>query len=273
VRVSRVLRPTVTRLDLPVQSVPVRPALLLASSHTLSRMLKRRAASPPPSSSDIPMSSCFPVRNGDHTQKRRRIAAPVLDGPSRGWLDSGGNGQGDKRTLSSEEDEEWPEDLAGERQMDGHLKGVDDEHYRSVNALLRELHEQRRALVSRSCENALTRSPSQDFSSQSCEIVKRYPLPLRSQASTVNDPWKLSGSVDDERYYVMEEDHVKKRYQDTNRCAHLLSEWHPCSVLTLLARTLRDLFLNRRHILDSGQDLQVGGTRSPSAVQSVDPYS
>ena len=199
-------------------------------------MLKRqRPISPSPSIPDIPLVSSEPTSSLDRITdifardtKRRRTAAPVLDGRRRGWGTSGfggvGNDEDDTEGMSQDE-EECEEDVDQDNRQRQEATG----EYKSTNSFLHDLH-QRRQLVS-----SPSPSPSLHIHSRTTPSSK-YPLPLDPSPMTKSSqpPRSCSQSNIAERHKCgmsdslldpgdrmdMEEvQSVKQRYEDTNKWA------------------------------------------------------
>jgi hypothetical protein len=91
-------------------------------------MLKRqRASSPPPPSPSVPEEPSPEDVINIRTLKRRRVAPPSLDGPSRGW----------EPPLEDEDEEEYTATDEGDPPEP---PGSSNTEYAAVNNVLKELH-------------------------------------------------------------------------------------------------------------------------------------
>lgn len=177
-------------------------------------MLKRQRASSPLPLAQATVPESPPISSdpasSKHGVKRRRISAPSLDGPSRGWGES----------SVAFEDEEDEDDII----MDGRtlstrpnlressLKSAGA--YRMVNSLLHDLHaeQQHRRMMSSAANPDLQLAP---FSSHGWAS----PVPLSRKPSYVTHPLpqEVPATGVNNRTRCEEDVSVYERYEETNR--------------------------------------------------------
>ena len=191
------------------QPQDLHPALSLALPEPLFaiEMLKRqRASSPLPlAQATIPES---PPISSDHGVKRRRIFAPSLDGPSRGW--------GGSSVASGDEEDDDDTTMDGRTlttRRNLHESSPESAGpYKIVNSLLHDLHaeQQHRRLV------ASPHPPSAPFSSHGWSSP--VPLPVARKPSFVMHPAPQDVLAGVKSRPPCEEDvSVYERYEETNR--------------------------------------------------------
>ncbi|KAI0048429.1 hypothetical protein FA95DRAFT_1558085 [Auriscalpium vulgare] len=189
-------------------------------------MLKRhRASSPPPSSPDISMLLPSDPSSSDlshHAMKRRRIFAPSLDGPSRGW--------GPAPPPDDDGEDDYIEDDDAPRADQATHAMQRASEYTKVNSLLHDLHAEhqyRRVLASPvpspPSEGARYHNPMHPPTPSAVPVGKQIsisqPVPSHDfgQAAGVKSyalegrPWPGHEGAFDETLRVQE------RYEDSNR--------------------------------------------------------
>ncbi|KZT21699.1 hypothetical protein NEOLEDRAFT_1181537 [Neolentinus lepideus HHB14362 ss-1] len=195
-------------------------------------MLKRsRPITPPPHLEELPSLPLVPgpssIEYYQRDVKRRRTAAPSLDGPSRGW---------ERSSFCDEEDEEdWWQDENNGRGAEASLET--SKQYQASNSLLHDLHAeyQHRMLFSPSPAASSRHFPSQagPYSPQSHAVhlgkqSMRY-LSDRPVMTEINGHLQRAMAMHMEKggLDTAEEQRVRARYEESNRL-------------------LRSLFLSRR---------------------------
>ncbi|KAH9075818.1 hypothetical protein EDB83DRAFT_2352493 [Lactarius deliciosus] len=176
-------------------------------------MLKRQRASSPLPFAQATIPESPPISSdpasSKHGAKRRRIFAPSLDGPSRGW-------GGSSVAFGDEEDED---DIVGDgRTLTPTLHESSLESagtYKSVNSLLHDLHaeQQHRRIVSSAANPDPQFAP---FSSHGWSL----PVPLAGKPSFVVHPIPHDVLATGVKHRPQCEEGVSvyERYEETNRC-------------------------------------------------------
>lgn len=125
--------------------------LLLYTSLSKNKMLKRQRPASPPSIPTIPLAiDESPFEIAYHQSKRRRVLPPVLDGQMRGW------GKTDHEDDDEQECEK--EDPGNATNIDGGF--TDTTGYKSANGVLYELHELHRRRYLSSSSSSLSHPPT-----------------------------------------------------------------------------------------------------------------
>lgn len=174
-------------------------------------MLKRQRASSPSPFAQATIPESPPISSdpasSKHGAKRRRIFAPSLDGPSRGW-------GGSSVAFGDEEDED--DIIVDGRTLTPTLRESSLEStgtYKSVNSLLHDLHaeQQHRRIVSSAANPDLQFAP---FSSHGWSS----PVPLAGKPSFVHPiPQDVLATGVKHRLQCEEGVSVYERYEETNR--------------------------------------------------------
>ncbi len=176
-------------------------------------MLKRQRASSPSPLTHATVPESLPISSdpgsSKHGVKRRRIFAPPLDGPSRGWGES---------SVVFGDDEDKADDII----MDGHTLTTwfnrfqpnleNASTYKSVNSLLHDLHaeQQHRRMMSSAANPNLQSGPFSSHGWPSQVPVARklmHPLPQDPVTTGVKNKPRFEEVLS-----------VYERYEETNRC-------------------------------------------------------
>ncbi|KAH9176936.1 hypothetical protein EDB89DRAFT_1937244 [Lactarius sanguifluus] len=177
-------------------------------------MLKRQRASSPSPFAQATIPESPPISSdpasSKHGAKRRRIIAPSLDGPSRGW-------GGSSVAFGDEEDED--DIIVDGRTLTPTLRESSLESagtYKSVNSLLHDLHaeQQHRRIVSSAANPDLPFAPFSSHGWSSLvplagkpSFVVLHPIPQDVLATGVKNRPQCEEGVS-----------VYERYEETNRC-------------------------------------------------------
>lgn len=175
-------------------------------------MLKRQRQPSPPPSSSVPL-----IADDIPNQKRRRIQPPVLDGDARG------------RVWEPEDDgEEDDYDLPASNQWPVVPQASPSSEYKSANSVLHDLHALHRHRIVFSSSNFDPNNQYSPLPNHPTTKASLSPEPLHYHASASatksppsSDFSESTVSLTSEGMFA-EEQRVKERYEDTNKCVDLL---------------------------------------------------
>ncbi|KAH7908263.1 hypothetical protein BJ138DRAFT_378652 [Hygrophoropsis aurantiaca] len=213
-------------------------------------MLKRqRPVSPPPSSLDSEYPITFPDRPirplperevsepGSFSQhprsKRRRVHAPVLDGPSRGWLPTGVNSTAFPN-QDSDGEEDWV-DEGDDESSSAQLAASPEEMamYKQTNSILHEvhaLHQHRMMFVNPGLHLQAISPPYPNLSSASMESQQTYySQQLPSHAQSFGYPVSVTDHSGGKSPFPREQDHPIPYVVSVGQDRQSMSSWQSLS--------------------------------------------
>ena len=182
-------------------------------------MLKRQRAISPPY---VPFVTPDTIdMSGHHSTKRRRVAAPILDGEKRGWgVEMDNNEFEDGGAYSYDDDDDDSEgrgELAGKGQREDFGAA---ETYKSTNSVLHDLHALYQHRMMFSDFSSPTSPPSQPYPASSSSLLPssslnqpykiNYHVPAKSMPPPISD--RPPTGLDPHEVH-----RVKERYENTNR--------------------------------------------------------
>ncbi|KAF8203284.1 hypothetical protein BJ912DRAFT_943493 [Pholiota molesta] len=203
-------------------------------------MLKRqRQPSPPPSSPSIPIVAESPADLVERNSKRRRTAAPVLDGTARGWAPEQAPPDDDEEYTYSDDEQDvahGPHPYPLQSQSE----------YTSANTMLRELHtmHQHRLLFSSPSEGQNSNTPLSPNPLDTTPLNRYHPptsdkthLPLQNeQMQSAYVSQSIDKGLHSDGLLMEEAIRVAELYEGPNKY-------------------LGSLFLSRRRKLDSSDEI------------------